>query len=250
MIKPRIEEASQWCYRGVWGVLTRWFRVPDQPPTLPASAHDEQVRSFKPATGFLNYLRLQFWFFCLLIDVAILIGWLIVTFNWPWVGVALALPALIVAVVPDIVAYIAIHLRFDTTWYVISDRSLRIRRGIWVIHETTITFDNVQNVSVSQGPLQRYFGIADVLVETAGGGDVRAQQQAGNAMAAHLGLIQGVANAQEIRDQLMARVGESQTAGLGDEPMQAPRPARTVWTAEHTAVLREIRDLVVAGSRP
>ena len=245
-MKPKIEEASQWCYRGIWGALTRWFHVPRQPPTLPASAHDEQVRSFKPAEGFLNYLKLQFWCFCLLIDVAIFVGWVIIAFNWPWIGALLAIPALIVAVLPDIVSYVAIHLRFDTTWYVISDRSLRIRRGIWVIHETTITFDNVQNVSINQGPLQRFFGIADVLVETAGGGDVRAQQQAGNAMAAHMGLIQGVANAQEIRDQLMSRVGESLTTGLGDEPTS--RPDRTTWTAQHIDVLREIRDLVVAGS--
>jgi uncharacterized membrane protein YdbT with pleckstrin-like domain len=114
-----------------------------------------------------------------------------------------------------------------------------------VIHETTITFDNVQNVSINQGPLQRYYGIADVIVETAGGGDVRAQQQAGNAMAAHMGLIQGVANAQEIRDQLMARVGESVTTGLGDE--QTSRSDRTTWTARHMDVLREIRDIVVAA---
>ncbi len=244
-MKPKIEEASQWCYRGVWGVLTRWFHVPHQPPTLPASAQDEQIRSFKPSEGFLNYLKLQFWFFCLLIDVGIFVGWVIITFNWPWVGMLLAIPALLVAVLPDIVAFVAIYLRFDTTWYVISDRSLRIRRGIWVIHETTITFDNVQNVSINQGPLQRYYGIADVIVETAGGGDVRAQQQAGNAMAAHMGLIQGVANAQEIRDQLMARVGESVTTGLGDE--QTSRSDRTTWTARHMDVLREIRDIVVAA---
>ena len=38
------------------------------------------------------------------------------------------------------------------------------------MHETTISFENVQNVEVRQGPLQRYFGIADVVVQTAGGG--------------------------------------------------------------------------------
>ncbi len=245
-MKPKIEAASQWCYQGIWGVLTRYFRVPDQPPTLPPTAEDEQIQSFKPAYGFLNYLRLQFWVACILIDLGILIGWVIILVNSPWIGVALALPALFLAVVPDVIAYIAIHLRFDTTWYVVSDRSLRIRRGIWVIHETTITFDNVQNVSISQGPLQRYFGIADVLVETAGGGDKRAQQQAGHAMGAHLGLIQGIANATEIRSQLMARVGESLTSGLGDED-DLGRTRHSGWTDEQVTVLREIRDLVVAA---
>lgn len=66
-------------------------------------------------------------------------------------------------ILPDVVAYVAIHLRFDTTWYVMTERSLRIRRGIWVLHETTITFENVQNVVVNQGPVQRFFGIANVV---------------------------------------------------------------------------------------
>ena len=63
--------------------------------------------------------------------------------------------------------YVALHLRYDTTWYVVTDRSLRIRRGIWVIEETTITFENVQNVSITQGPLERAFGIATLVVDTA-----------------------------------------------------------------------------------
>ena len=72
------------------------------------------------------------------------------------------------AVLPDILAYIAIHLRYDTMWYVMTDRSLRCRRGIWVIFEHTITFENVQNVHVRRGPVQYFFGISTVVVETAG----------------------------------------------------------------------------------
>ena len=95
------------------------------------------------------------------IDVAILVGWIVVLVVNPVVGVILAVPALVVAVVPDIIAYVAIHLRYDTTWYVLTDRSLRIRRKIATIQETTITFENVQNVTIREGPIQRLFGIAD-----------------------------------------------------------------------------------------
>ena len=66
-------------------------------------------------------------------------------------GVVLALPFLALMVLPDIFAYVGIHLRYDTTWYVLTDRSLRIRRGIMTIHETTISFENVQNVEVRRG---------------------------------------------------------------------------------------------------
>ena len=106
-------------------------------------------------------------------------------------GVVLALPFLALMFLPDIFAYVGIHLRYDTTWYVLTDRSLRIRRGIMTIHETTISFENVQNVEVTQGPLQRYFGIADVLVTTAGGGVASHGKGQTSSLGAHKGILQG-----------------------------------------------------------
>ncbi len=238
-MKDRVEQVSKWFYRGTWGVLTRWFKVPDRPPTLPTRA-GEKAESFQPAEGFLRYMKLTFWIGLMLFDVAILVGWLVILAASPLAGLLLAVPALLIAIVPDIIAYLAIHLRYDTTWYVVTARSLRIRRGIWVIHETTITFENVQNVTVSQGPVQRWFGIADVLVETAGGGGGEAQQANQGGQAAHRGLIEGIADAPRIRDLLLERLRRSQTAGLGDE--QFGEGPRGTWTPSHLAALREVRD--------
>jgi uncharacterized membrane protein YdbT with pleckstrin-like domain len=139
-------------------------------------------------------------------------------------------------------------LRFDTTWYVMGDRSLRIRRGIWVIHETTLTFENVQNVTVRQGPLQRYFGIANLLVETAGGGQPQPGSHGMQATAAHRGLIEGIADAERIRDLIMNRLRKSRTAGLGDEADL--RHPTQVWTEAHLTALREVRDAVRALPPP
>ena len=235
----RVEQASAWLYRGAWGVLTRWFRVPADPPTLPTLS-GEVIESFQPAPGFLQYLKFQFWVLLAIIDVAIMAAWLALTVAFPAVGLLLLPVALFIAIAPDIVAYVAIHLRYDTTWYVLTDRSLRIRRGIWIIHETTITFENVQNVSVNQGPLQRYFGIADVLVETAGGGGRDPHQGHRGGGGAHRGLIEGVADAVRIRDLLVSRMRRSRTAGLGDE--EPEETAASEWTNEQLAVVREIRD--------
>jgi uncharacterized membrane protein YdbT with pleckstrin-like domain len=160
--------------------------------------------------------------------------------SW-WVGLLLLIPALILAIVPDIFVYIGLHLRYDTTWYVMTDRSLRIRRGIWSIEEVTITFENVQNISLRQGPLQRHFGIANLMVETAGGS--APQGKHGQTMS-HRGVIEGIANAKELRDRIMLRLRESKTAGLGDEAHahEHAGDAGTSWTAEHVAALREIRN--------
>ena len=73
----RAEKVAKWFYRGVWGVLTRRFCVPDRPPTLP-TAPGEAPDSFQPAEGFLRYLKLHFWIYLILIDVAILIAWIVI----------------------------------------------------------------------------------------------------------------------------------------------------------------------------
>jgi hypothetical protein len=133
-VKQQVDHASRWIYSGIWAVLVRWFRVPNEPPALPGGSADS-ARSFRPAEGFLRYLKFYFWIGLVIIDGLILLGWLAIAIAFPVVGIVLALPALALAVLPDIVVYIAIHLRYDTTWYVVSDRSLRIRRGIWLLHE-------------------------------------------------------------------------------------------------------------------
>jgi membrane protein YdbS with pleckstrin-like domain len=238
-VKQHVDRASRWIYSGVWSVLVSWFRVPEEPPTIPGGSADA-ARSFRPAEGFLRYLKFYFWFALALIDVLILVGWIAITVAWPWAGMLLALPAFVVAVVPDIVAYVAIHLRYDTTWYLISDRSLRIRRGIWLLHETTITYENIQNIRVTQGPVERVFGIANVLVETAGGGP--ASKETASVSVMHRGLIEGVDNAHEIRDLILSHLRKTRTAGLGDETLSDARKHHaTSWSAEQLGILREIR---------
>ena len=236
----RVEAAAESIYAQVWNVLERWFKVPVEPPTLPAEP-PQDVTSFRPAPGFLRYLKFLFWLLLVIIDAAIFIAWLAILIAVPWLGLVLAVPAAAVAIVPDILAYVAIHLRYDTTWYVIGRRSLRVRRGIWIIKETTITFENVQNLRITQGPLQRYFGIADLIVETAGGGS-RTGPHGEVSLNSHVGLIEGIDNADELRTLILGRLRQSKTAGLGDEDDGQEHPTGSGITAEHLVVLREIRD--------
>jgi membrane protein YdbS with pleckstrin-like domain len=232
-------------YRGVWAVLAGLFKVPQEPPTL-RTPEGEDVRGFRPSPGFLEYLKFQFWVLLLLVDGALLVLWLLLLLKRPLLAVLLAPLFAIVMVLPDVLAYVALQLRYDTTWYVMSDRSLRIRRGIWIIRETTITFENVQNVELMQGPLQRYFGISNLIVQTAGGSGAKPQQ---GQTSPHVGLIEGIRDAQRIRDGIMSQVQRSRRAGLGDEPRAAeadrgPRGAR--WSAAHLDLLRAIRDEIGA----
>lgn len=242
--------ASRWCYQGIWAVLTRWMLVPQEPPHI-RGADDQNVRSFRPSEGFLRYLKLFFWIGLVVMDGLLLFAWVAITVWNPVIGLLVTPLALALIILPDVLVYIAIHLRYDTTWYVLSDRSMRIRRGIWVIHETTITYDNIQNVSVRQGPVQRLFSIANVIVETAGGG-TSAGHGDGSTVAGHHGLLEGVDNAEEVRNLILAKWRKSTCAGLGDEisPRMLAQGNRMNQVAEgfsvkEISVLEQIRDLAV-----
>ncbi|MEX2219680.1 MAG: PH domain-containing protein [Phycisphaerales bacterium] len=239
------ERAGAAVYRGVWGVLVRWFRVPDEPPRFPAGT-EEAHEAVRPAPGFLAYLKFWFWIVLLIVDVAIVVPWLVLLVAYPLAGVLLAIPVWAVAILPDIVAYVAIQVRYDTTWYLFGDRSMRLRRGVWVINEATITYENIQNVAVYQGPVQRWFGIASVVVHTAGGGGAQGPHGQKPGGGGHLGMIEGVADAQAIRDRILERVKRSRTAGLGDEREgsargDGPRDGGLSSPAV-AAALREIRE--------
>ncbi len=234
-----LRRASAWCYDGVWALMTKLLLVPREPPSLPATITDG-VQAFRPSIGYLNYLKLGFYVSASLWSLFILGALAAIIAAAPPVGMVLA-PFVItlLIIVPLLLSYLTLYLHYDSTWYVLSNKSMRIRKGIWVIHETTLTFENIQNVSFHQGPLQRYFGFSHLLVETAGGGAAHGPGASG-----HKGMLEGLANAQEVRDLIMNRVKQSRSAGLGDEKHSAKRPTNAGgFSPQHLALLREISEL-------
>ena len=75
--------------------------------------------------------------------------------------------------------YFSQRLNYLLRWYIISDRSLRIRTGVLSMRELTMTFSNIQEIRVTAGPLQNLLKIADVEVSSAGGGTNDREKPAG-----------------------------------------------------------------------
>jgi len=217
------------------------FKVPASPPELPSLPGDVP-RSFHPSPAYLRYLKLYFWVAAIAFDVLILVLWLALFIENPLIGSILAVPALALAVLPDIVAYVAIHLKYDTTWYVMNARSLRCRRGIWTIVEHTITFENVQNVQIHRGPIQYFYGIWTITIETAGAAE---PEGASGFDVGNKAIMEGIENPNEIRALIMERVRRSRGTGLGELPGEEA-PAAPMWRAEHITVLREIKEEIEA----
>jgi putative membrane protein len=61
-------------------------------------------------------------------------------------------------------------LSWRATTYEVSGGAFRLRQGVIQKNERTIPLEHVQSVDMVQGIIQRFFGIVEVRVETAGGG--------------------------------------------------------------------------------
>jgi uncharacterized membrane protein YdbT with pleckstrin-like domain len=135
------------------------------------------------------------------------------------------------------IALLSRRLNYGLRWYIVTDRSLRIRSGIFQMNELTMTYSNVQEIRVTSGPLQLLLGIADVEVQAAGGGGDGQHGRGG-----HVGRFTGVAHAAEIRDLIVDRLRQYRDSGLGEAtPAATSQPASDLAAAK--SVLAEVRAL-------
>ena len=128
--------------------------------------------------------------------------------------VVLVVPLVLFAVFKAAVFYVTTRLNYDMRWYVITDRSLLIREGVWMVREITLTFANAQNVRITQGPLQRLFRVFECRSRyrrRRGGGGTRRK-----APQPHRAVLRGLDEAAMVRDLVLEQLRRHRTAGLGD----------------------------------
>ena len=189
------------------------LKVQETQPSPPAGSHDT-FRVFRACPAFLSY-NLFFWKLyaaALAFGVIVVSVVLLIVSNW---FVVIVGPLVLVAAFKAAVFYVTTRLNYDMRWYVITDRSLLIREGIWVVREITLTFANAQNVRITQGPLQRLFRFSNVEVDTAGGGSGGGGHH-GEGTRPHRAVLRGLDNAVSVRDLILEHLRQHRTAGLGD----------------------------------
>ncbi len=232
--------------------VLRVMRVPPTPAPPPGSP----PRVFRAAPNFYA-LRLIRWALTQVLAVAGLL-WAIYFVSWVagtktpklvvWFLQASEVFAWTVFVAELGFGWMVVRLDYEMRWYMLSDRAIRIREGIATVREKTIALANIQNIAIRQGPLQRFLGIADVEVKTAGGGGSSSDMEGGrkHAEPMHVGYFRGVDNAEEIRDLLREGVRRQRDTGLGDPDEAVDHGV----AAAADDLLREARALraVVSGS--
>ncbi|MDQ3265093.1 MAG: PH domain-containing protein [Myxococcota bacterium] len=235
-------------------LVVHWLRVPSEPTPPAGDAGSLQV--FRAAPNYFRY-RQAVWALKQLAALGGLIaGLLFITLALPqlkhgeligqiarvaepvaWVLFLIQLPF----------TYAVLRLDYRLRWYLVTDRSLRVREGIVSVREKTMTFANIQQLSVEQGPLQRLLGLADVKVQSAGGGSGHHPGEQPGTESPHEARFRGVANAAEIRDLVRERVRSFRDAGLGDtdDPVATSVPAAQGNDAVAAAqeLLAEVRGL-------
>ena len=237
---------------GLERLVTRVFKVPPRPE--PPMGGDGTLRVFNAAPGFFRY-RLTGW---LIRQAGTAIGLIVglfflgsMEFATAWFPTALFRTLEVVGVAGFLaqlpLSFLMVRLDYRYRWYMVTDTTLRIREGLLAVREQTMTFANIQNLSIRQGPLQRLFGISDLRVRTAGGGEsAKGGEELAETANMHLGYFRGVDNAAEIRDLIGHRMRGQRDAGLGDPDEVASPPAAV--TAAPTGVgglvaaARQLRD--------
>ena len=209
-------------YEALKARLLWLLQVPPEP--LDPMGDVRTLGVIRAAPGYWLYMAVGW----LLAEVAVLIGILAADVPLAILGSTSTVAGILVAiaiagtmllfVVQLAITYFSLRLNYEMRWYKVTDRSLRIRTGVWNVSEMTMTFNNIQNITVTQGPLERLFGISDVRVTTAGGGEAAAPKKGGHGVGQnlHLGVFRGVDNPDEIRDLMLSRLRRLRDTGLGD----------------------------------
>ena len=233
--------------------MTRWLsakilevlKVPGEPQPPDGSAGSARV--FRSGRNYYRW-RLALWFFthlAVLIPLAVVFLALSrpIQAGPPWSRyIAEALTALLPAafLVSAFFTFLQQRLNYELRWYVVTDRCLRVRSGIVKVDEITTTFANIQEVRLSSGPLQKLLGLADVEVHSAGGGSGK------HSSGSHVARFEGVDNAPEIRDFILARLRQYRDSGLGEKDHVRASASGDGSLAAAQAVLAEARALRAA----
>lgn len=212
--------------------LLRLLRIPEQPHLPPGEEAHARVFLADPA-----YYRLQIWAWLLrqggaLLALVVGILWLkfsilkhipaAILRDFGWIFWAVEGLAILSWLVQVPLSFLLVRWDYACRFYVLTDRCLRIQEGLWTFREQTFTLANIQNLDVRQNPLQRFFGLSDLVVRTAGGGDAQAEQ-ASHGPSLHEGVLRGLADASAVKAHVLARMKAYRDAGLGDPGDPVPQ---------------------------
>ncbi|HBV63378.1 MAG TPA: hypothetical protein DEF45_10195 [Rhodopirellula sp.] len=114
---------------------------------------------------------------------------------------------------------------------VLTDKALKVRKGIFVRVEKTIPLEKITDMGMVQGPIMRSFDLHTLTVETAG------QSGVGSLVS-----LTGIVNAPEFRETVLNQRERQATNKSQATPLQAVNHTEV---SDSSSLLTEIRDSLV-----
>ncbi len=111
----------------------------------------------------------------------------------------------------------------------LTDKTLKVKKGIFIRIEKTIPLEKITDMGMVQGPIMRYFNLHKLTVETAG-------QSGQGALVSLTGIVDAKSFRQAVlnqRDHVSATSSQSVQEAMGQEPSDA------------SSLLSEIRDTLL-----
>ncbi len=176
----------------------------------------------------LKTLWIITWAVFLVLEVLYIISFLFIAETWVVVVMAFLLAII------SILAIIWIPAAFNALEYYIDDEGVKMKGGVvWKKH-VTVPYSKITNVDVIQGPMQRYYNIGTIHVQTAGAGGKQGEK-------AEL-KINGIRELEKTRDTIIKKVKDS-TYTLGSADISRERVQTVDKISVFEDILRELKEI-------
>lgn len=181
----------------------------------------------------LQTLWILSWVVMLVIGILFLIFFI---FSAGILITAILVSGWVVVMIPII---IWIPYAFKALEYYIDDEGVKMKGGVIWKKFVTVPYHKITNVDITQGPMQRYYNIGTIHVQTAGAGGQQGQK-------AELKML-GIRELEEIRNAIVSRLKDStySLSNVNPEEKKA-RPAESDAVNKSSIfeeILNELREI-------
>lgn len=119
---------------------------------------------------------------------------------------------------------------FRVLEYLVDDEGIKMKAGVVWKKYVTVPYSKVTNVDLTQGPLQRYYKIGTIHVQTAGAGGKQGEK-------AELKL-NGVRDLEEIRSEILANIRE-----IKKEHVKEPYTREAGENTGISEIIKELKEI-------
>ena len=146
--------------------------------------------------------------------------------------------SIIIWVLMTIPVIIWIPAAFKALEYYIDDEGVKMKGGVVWRKHVTVPYLKITNVDLTQGPLQRYYNIGTIHVQTAGAGGKKGEK-------AEL-KINGIRELEKVRDMIVGRVKDStyHLGGVVESKKETPSIGKVSVFDDMLSELKEIKKLL------